>query len=129
MYLIGLVDAFLLTHCPMVRIRYAAPPVGKLRWQAPQAPLVNRSSIQSATKQPPLCPQSGGAKLPEVYGFNSALGNEDCLFLNVYAPPGAKDLPVLLWIRKSMQKYSIQPKEPVLNTHRRWWIWAFWGRI
>ncbi|KAJ5628469.1 hypothetical protein N7490_010697 [Penicillium lividum] len=79
-------------------IRYAAPPVGKLRWQAPQAPLVNRTSIQSATDQPPLCPQSGGAKLPKVYGFGSALGDEDCLFLNVYAPPGARDLPVLLWI-------------------------------
>ncbi|KAJ6109871.1 hypothetical protein N7486_002106 [Penicillium sp. IBT 16267x] len=79
-------------------IRYAAPPVGKLRWQAPQAPPVNRTSIQCATKQPPLCPQSGGAKLPKVYGFNSALGDEDCLFLNVYAPPGAKGLPVLLWI-------------------------------
>ncbi|KAJ5964880.1 CAZyme family CE10 [Penicillium vulpinum] len=79
-------------------IRYAAPPVGKLRWQAPKAPLVNRTAIQSATEQPPICPQSGGAKLPEVYGFNSALGNEDCLFLNVYAPPGAKDLPILLWI-------------------------------
>ncbi|KAJ5719637.1 CAZyme family CE10 [Penicillium malachiteum] len=79
-------------------IRYAAPPVGKLRWQAPQAPLVNRSSIQSAIEQPPLCPQSGGAKLPEIYGFGSALGDEDCLFLNVYAPPNAKGLPVLLWI-------------------------------
>ncbi|KAJ5701490.1 hypothetical protein N7488_009038 [Penicillium malachiteum] len=80
------------------RIRYAAPPVGKLRWQAPQAPLVNRSSIQPAIEQPPLCPQSGGAKLPEIYGFGSALGDEDCLFLNVYAPPNAKGLPVLLWI-------------------------------
>ncbi|KAJ5248961.1 hypothetical protein N7468_000412 [Penicillium chermesinum] len=74
------------------------PPVGQLRWQAPQAPAVNASAIQLATDQPPLCPQSGGAKLPEVYGFNSALGDEDCLYLNVYAPPGAKDLPVLLWI-------------------------------
>jgi len=84
------------------RIRYAAPPVGKLRWQAPQAPPVNLTSIQWAMKQPPRCPQSGGAKLPKIYGFNSALGDEDCLFLNVYAPPGAKNLPVLLWIRKSM---------------------------
>ncbi|KAJ5800491.1 CAZyme family CE10 [Penicillium psychrosexuale] len=79
-------------------IRYAAPPVGKLRWQPPQAPAVNKTSIQSATEQPPLCPQSGAAQLPELYGFGSALGNEDCLFLNLYAPPGAKDLPVLLWI-------------------------------
>ncbi|KAF9253684.1 hypothetical protein DTO006G1_8811 [Penicillium roqueforti] len=79
-------------------IRYAAPPVGKLRWQPPQSPAVNKTSIQSATEQPPLCPQSGAAQLPELYGFGSALGNEDCLFLNLYAPPGAKDLPVLLWI-------------------------------
>lgn len=74
--------------------------MGQLRWQAPQAPAENNTAIQSATEQPPLCPQSGGAKLPEVYGFNSALGDEDCLFLNVFAPPGATDLPVLLWIRK-----------------------------
>ncbi|KAJ5773640.1 hypothetical protein N7457_008536 [Penicillium paradoxum] len=79
-------------------IRYAAPPLGKLRWQAPQAPPVNRTSIQSATEQPPVCPQSGAAKVPEIYGFNSALGDEDCLFLNLYAPPGAKDLPVMVWI-------------------------------
>ncbi|KAJ5921451.1 hypothetical protein N7466_009777 [Penicillium verhagenii] len=79
-------------------IRYAAPPIGNLRWQAPQAPLVNRTFTTSATEQPPRCPQSGGAKIPKIYGFNSALGDEDCLFLNVYAPPGAKDLPVLLWI-------------------------------
>ena len=25
-------------------------------------------------------------------------GDEDCLFLNVYAPANAKDLPVLVWI-------------------------------
>ncbi|KAJ5902515.1 hypothetical protein N7495_003043 [Penicillium taxi] len=79
-------------------IRYAAPPVGYLRWQAPQAPSVNRARIISATEQPPICPQSGGAKLPTEYGFNSALGDEDCLFLNVYAPSHARDLPVLLWI-------------------------------
>ncbi|KAJ5179943.1 CAZyme family CE10 [Penicillium capsulatum] len=79
-------------------IRYAAAPIGKLRWQAPHPPTVNRDSVLSATKQPPLCPQSGGAKLPNEYGFISKLGDEDCLFLNIFAPPGAKDLPVLLWI-------------------------------
>ncbi|CEJ57766.1 hypothetical protein PMG11_06447 [Penicillium brasilianum] len=79
-------------------IRYAAPPVGKLRWQAPQPPSVNRTAVISATKQPPLCPQSGAAELPAVYGFNSALGDEDCLFLNVFAPAGAEDLPILVWI-------------------------------
>ncbi|KAJ5698618.1 hypothetical protein N7462_000623 [Penicillium macrosclerotiorum] len=79
-------------------IRYAAPPLGKLRWQAPEPPPANQTTVLPATEQPPLCPQSGAAKLPEVYGFNSALGDEDCLFLNVYAPSGAKALPVLVWI-------------------------------
>lgn len=25
-------------------------------------------------------------------------GDEDCLFLNIFAPPNAKNLPVLFWI-------------------------------
>ncbi|KAG6353849.1 hypothetical protein INS49_005106 [Diaporthe citri] len=78
-------------------VRYAAPPVGSLRWQAPQPPTGN-GSLVSAVDQPPLCPQTGGYGLPEVYGFGSALGDEDCLFLNVYAAPNASDLPVFVWI-------------------------------
>ena len=80
-------------------VRYAAPPVGKLRWQAPQVPAVNRSHVIQANAQPPLCPQSGAAKTPDIYGFLSGPGDEDCLFLNVYAPPGARNLPVFFWIR------------------------------
>ncbi|KAF2268888.1 alpha/beta-hydrolase [Lojkania enalia] len=80
-------------------IRYAAPPVGDLRWRAPQSPPTNRSATIPATQDPPLCPQTGAsAEVPSDYGFGSRLGNEDCLFLNVYAPPGAKKLPVFLWI-------------------------------
>lgn len=80
-------------------VRYAAPPVGSLRWQAPQPPTGN-GSLVSAVEQPPLCPQTGGYGLPEVYGFNSSLGDEDCLFLNIYAAPNASNLPVFVWIRK-----------------------------
>lgn len=78
-------------------IRYAAPPLGRLRWQAPQTPARN-SKVQQAVDQPPLCPQSGAAKTPAIYGFNSGPGDEDCLFLNVYAPPNARKLPVFVWI-------------------------------
>lgn len=78
-------------------IRYAAPPVGNLRWQAPQPPTGN-GSLVSAVDQPPLCPQTGGYGLPVEFGFTSALGDEDCLFLNVYAAPNASDLPVFVWI-------------------------------
>lgn len=31
-------------------------------------------------------------------GARGVYGSEDCLFLNVQSPPGAKDLPVLVWI-------------------------------
>ncbi|KAI0407088.1 Alpha/Beta hydrolase protein [Xylaria palmicola] len=79
-------------------IRYAAPPTGHRRWQAPEPPPYDGGHITSAAKQPPLCPQTGAFGVPKVYGFNSALGDEDCLFLSVYAAPNATGLPVLVWI-------------------------------
>jgi hypothetical protein len=89
------------------RIRYAAPPLGRLRFAAPQAPAKNKTTT-SATQYPPTCPQTGGStEVPAAYGFTSALGNEDCLFLNVFAPANAKDLPVFFWIR---EYYRIYPK-------------------
>ncbi len=36
-------------------IPYAAPPVGKLRWQPPQKPV--KWDVYNATRQPPGCPQ------------------------------------------------------------------------
>jgi carboxylesterase type B len=80
-------------------IRYAAAPIGNLRWQAPSPPVQNNTHVTQAVQQPPVCPQSGAAKTPAVYGFNSGAGDEDCLFLNLYAPPSAQNLPVFLWIR------------------------------
>ena len=76
-------------------IRYAAPPTGSLRWQPPQAPAVSREQILPANDLPQNCPQSPEA--PFVPGFNYT-GNEDCLFLSVYAPQNATNLPVLVWI-------------------------------
>ncbi|KXJ90658.1 Alpha/Beta hydrolase protein [Microdochium bolleyi] len=80
-------------------IRYAAPPIGQLRWQKPQPPLDESAiGVIEATELPPLCPQAVAFGTPTEYGFNSGPGNEDCLYLNVYAPAGAKKLPVLVWI-------------------------------
>jgi carboxylesterase type B len=77
------------------RIRYAAPPTGPRRWQAPQTPLLNRT-ITPATTFGPNCPQA----YPAVPNAPFIPGNEDCLYLNVYAPPNSdlKKLPVLVWI-------------------------------
>ena len=77
------------------RIRYAAPPTGSNRWQAPQPPAVNRGQVLPADALPPSCPQAPDAPIPANYNFT---GNEDCLFLSVYAPQNATNLPVLVWI-------------------------------
>jgi hypothetical protein len=45
------------------RIRYAAPPIGSLRWQKPQRPAVNRSQSTAATAYPSRCPQGNDAPL------------------------------------------------------------------
>ena len=80
------------------RIRFAAPPTGLNRWQAPQPPTSNRSSLISADAFAPTCTQNGdssGVILPA----NETGTSEDCLFLNVYAPANLTGrLPVLVWI-------------------------------
>jgi para-nitrobenzyl esterase len=73
-------------------IPYAAPPVGALRWRAPQLP-ARWHGIRSATHFAPHCPQPTG-----VFGRPSA--SEDCLYLNVYRPAkqSSSSLPVMVWI-------------------------------
>ncbi|KAK0756325.1 hypothetical protein N5P37_011240 [Trichoderma harzianum] len=76
-------------------IRYAAAPIGNLRWQPPRFPATQPSAQPiPATDFGPICPQAYLA----VPGVPSILGNEDCLFLNVYAPSNASRLPVLVYI-------------------------------
>ncbi|MGA8743095.1 MAG: carboxylesterase family protein, partial [Terracidiphilus sp.] len=76
---------------------YAAPPVGDLRWKAPQAPAKWKGD-RDATKFGAHCAQR------HVYDdmvFQDAGPSEDCLFLNVYTPADAKKnskLPVMFWI-------------------------------
>jgi para-nitrobenzyl esterase len=73
-------------------IPYAAPPVGPLRWRAPQPPAHWRG-IRDATKFGPHCPQPIGV-------FGRASTSEDCLYLNVFAPAGhpRSGRPVMVWI-------------------------------
>lgn len=75
-------------------IPYAAPPVGNLRWQAPQPP-ANFHGIFSATDYGNRCIQSN--QFDDMV-FHDSGASEDCLTLNVWAPVGAKKLPVMVWI-------------------------------
>jgi len=118
-------------------IRYAAPPIGSNRWQPPQTPAINRTDVLSARNFASRCPQAGDAPytgdpcpglenvetLParcrDTTTFQkSIMGNEDCLFLSVYAPPDEINLPVLVWIREFF-RCSLR-KSPRLTVRRRW---------
>jgi para-nitrobenzyl esterase len=73
-------------------IPYARPPVGDLRWTNPQAP-EKWDGIKEATAFGKVC-----AQVKELGDFADASTDEDCLYLNVYAPDGAKNRPVMFWI-------------------------------
>jgi para-nitrobenzyl esterase len=70
-------------------IPFAAPPVGNLRWRSPQ-PVIPWQGVKATQDYSPACAQTA-AWLPNRK-------SEDCLYLNVWAPKNAKNLPVMVWI-------------------------------
>ncbi|KAF8071639.1 Alpha/Beta hydrolase protein [Lyophyllum atratum] len=88
-------------------MRFAAPPTGTLRWQAPQSPATT-PGIQKAETEPAHCFFAGQGNAPATpfrenksRKRNPFFASEDCLFLNVYLPgqlSQSKPLPVVIWI-------------------------------
>ncbi|MGV9881042.1 carboxylesterase/lipase family protein [Streptomyces sp. NPDC003006] len=77
-------------------IPYAQPPTGDLRWQAPR-PAADGSGVKDATRYGDSCAQNPYW----APGSEKQRATEDCLDVNVYAPPprhhGGKR-PVMVWI-------------------------------
>ena len=77
-------------------IPYAKPPTGDLRWRPP-VPAHAWEGVRDAREfghaclQPPQQPTG-------LYSGGMASLSEDCLTLNVWTPPGARELPVMVWI-------------------------------
>ncbi|KAF4597009.1 hypothetical protein EYR40_007459 [Pleurotus pulmonarius] len=87
-------------------IRYAAAPIGDLRFRAPQNPPA-LDGIQQATAEPQQCLQAGSGNSPTNPNPTTSLISratqdpEDCLFLNVFFPGSTvptRPLPVVFWI-------------------------------
>lgn len=76
---------------------FAAAPVGDARWRSPQVG-DSWSKPREALNVGPICPQFASLLSGGGVGASGVAGGEDCLYLNVYAPPNAKDLPVMFWI-------------------------------
>ncbi|KAI1110474.1 alpha/beta-hydrolase [Nemania sp. NC0429] len=78
-------------------IPYAKPPVGDLRWKAPQRPLA-WDGVRPANKFGPSSLQFPLPPTSIYYGGESDY-SEDCLYLNVYtgAEPSS-GTPVLVWL-------------------------------
>jgi para-nitrobenzyl esterase len=77
-------------------IPFAAPPVGVLRWRAPQS-AAPWAGVKIADRFAPICMQRGS--YPEDAPAEPM--SEDCLYLNVWVPAGAAagaNLPVMVWI-------------------------------
>jgi len=79
--------------CGFLGLRYAAPPVGELRFKPPEPPKPHEG-VYDATQTAPACPQpkfiTAGGNLDQI--------SEDCLFLNIWRPARAGSFPVMLWI-------------------------------
>lgn len=75
-------------------IPFAKPPVGELRFAAPQPPEPWEGE-RECTAFGPSCIQPGPREGAMRYAIS-----EDCLYLNVYTPAdsGAENLPVMFWI-------------------------------
>lgn len=78
-------------------VPYAAAPIGNLRWSAPR-PVTAWKGVRTAVAHEPPCPQPVMADLTSANpgGVNGAQ-SEDCLYLELYAPPAVKKAPVLVW--------------------------------
>lgn len=84
-------------------IPFAEPPVGKLRWRAPGPAQPWEGTLEALEYGDP-CTQLWGEMSGVAGSAGNVVGNEDCLYLNIWAPAmptreaEQARLPVMVWI-------------------------------
>jgi para-nitrobenzyl esterase len=86
-------------------IPFAAPPIGKLRWRAPQ-PATNWEGIHQCLEYKPIAMQRIPGEDPQTFYAKEwhvepeVQMDEDCLYLNIWtnAKTGHEKMPVMVWI-------------------------------
>jgi para-nitrobenzyl esterase len=79
-------------------VPFAKPPINNLRWQPPQP--MSWKGVWTADRKAPECMQVLRPHNMNHY-FGEEATSEDCLYLNIWAPPGSKatdKLPVIVFI-------------------------------
>lgn len=103
-------------------VPFAEPPVGELRWAAPQ-PLTTKLERREVVEFAPACMQSMRILdwyryMAELFGasgdyYDDLEVSEDCLYLNVWTPTLKTDakLPVMVWIHGGSNRsgWSYEP--------------------
>ena len=86
-------------------VRYAAPPLGQLRFQPPQRPapwteVVETISLGAPSIQVGIAPgeTTGGRSAGDPPATGQPGTDEDCLFINVWTPSLTGKRPVMVWL-------------------------------
>ena len=79
-------------------VPYAAPPIGELRFRAPQ-PHPDWDGVRDATEFGPISLQEGMDALDAIFPSPPQPQSEDCLYLNVWTPAlDNASRPTMVWI-------------------------------
>jgi para-nitrobenzyl esterase len=86
-------------------VPYAEPPIGDLRWKAPQDP-EPWDGVRDATEPAKKCTQLYTTVDWIRTGAVDVDSSEDCLYVDIFRPNNSKRLPVYVWIHGGSNNFG-----------------------